>query len=190
MVKEQQHINQRAEHLSKDIQDISNSPNFADSRQYHPASYIPPPYSQLDQNIGMTYKVQQQLHHPAPNFVGQASKFCHQFLPLQNYCQSLQNSQHYNFNTGVVGLNTNPSASSPDFRAQGSFCDIRKEIVHHVPYNLTTGQYEYWLSMPGTGRSNSNCEAMQAYWGNQHYNPRSAARHIPVSSCLTLNKCL
>ena len=52
MVKEQQNIRPKEEHLLAHHQDNTGQSNLFDSRQYHPAAYMPPHYSELDRNIG------------------------------------------------------------------------------------------------------------------------------------------
>ena len=153
---------------------------FVDGRNYHPAAYPPPPYSYSDCNIGMGNKVQHQLQTPsASDFVCQASKLAHQFVPWNPSCQAPFAEHKHPYDTFGVSHNTTDTRNRK-FDQDYPFNNRKQNVTHHVPYNLTKGQYEYWMSIPGSG-SASNCEAMQAYCHNQPHNSRMMAKQIPVS---------
>jgi len=153
--------------------------NQFDSRHYHPAGHKPPPYSYSNCQTGMNSKLQQYQEHPISSIACEATKLANHFIPWQNSCQTSLGNYQNPFSSNVGPFSPERSRFG-SFRSQAPFCDIREDIGHHVPFNLSTGQYEYWMSMPSTG-GNLNRETMQAYCHNSLPNHRFPSRHFPVS---------
>ena len=154
--------------------------NSFNNRIYHPAAFVPPPYTYSNRHAGMSFKNQQQIQRPS-NLACQSSKLANQFSPWQSPCQITNSQSYYPYHTGCPDPSRLRSSTTQNLSTQVPFCDSDDRITHHVPYNLTKGQYEYWMSVPGIGRNNPNCEAMQAYCHNQLPNLGCTTKHIPVS---------
>ena len=174
MVKDQTNVKLNSKYTNQSHQD-NNPMGFFDCRHYHPAANAPPPYMHSNRNVRMNFKAPQEPNNYS-DIAREATKFTNQYIPW-HISDHLSGSQQYHYNP--LGLDASLD-SIPNFPANGPFSDIRKDITHHVPYNLTKGHYEHWMSVPGGGRANSHFEAMQAYSHNHIATNRYSTRHIPV----------
>ena len=186
MVKDHLNTKQQTDFFVDSNHQKSESKNKVDSRHYHPAGYKPPPYSYSNCPTGMNSKLHQLQQSPISEIACEATKIANQFIPWHSSCQTSFHNHQQPFATNLGPYSTGTSRFS-GFGSQASSCDIRQDIAHHVPFNLSTGQYEYWMSMPSSGGNNYSREAMQAYWHSSPSNHRFPGRHIPVSKPYKIN---
>ena len=178
MVKDPPHATKSMDYHSttKSKEELPHPINYFNSRHYHPAAFVPPPYSQ---HCGTTTSFQKQpfsVPHKQTHHSGMMLNYCnHQSRQKKAPEYSQQHLTHHSVDSQKQRY-WKPESKFLD-PYSNVFSENSAAITHHVPYNLTKGQYEYWMSVPGQGESNSNFEAMQAYNHHsqslQHSAPRS-----------------
>ena len=174
--------------INKDHKENSQVGYF-DYRFHHPAAYVQPPHTHSDRKTCMHLKNQQQLQNPSFNIWYQRAESANQFSPCPSHCQvSRKSQQHYPKYTGYLDTGGYRPGSFENLKTTVPHCDNLGKIMHHVPYNLTKGQYEYWMSVPGAGRNNTHWEAMQGYSQSQFPFNSGTAGHIPVSRTISLGR--
>ena len=181
MVKNQSHISKSASDFSlgQSNEDKINQINSFDNRLHHPASFNQSSYPYSNQT---SYRSFQSLpyHNPHPNCQSTVATnhFNHWQSSRNRIPDSTQLKHQYNFDCQHQGFAKSGMGNLNTYHT--SFGGTAA-ITHHVPYNLTKGQYEYWMSLPGGESTSSNFEAMQAYSPNQPPVHSVGAKHLPVS---------
>ena len=182
MVKNQPHISKSASDFSlgQSHEDKISQMNCFDSRVHHPASFnqLYYPYSNQTRDLsfqGLPY------HTPHPNC--QSTVAANYFNHWQSSCNRIpditQVNHQHNFDSRHQRF-TKPSVGN--LGTYHTAFGGSAAITHHVPYNLTKGEFEYWMALPGGGGTNSTFEAMQAYGPNKQSPVQSGgAKYFPVS---------